>query len=377
MINCKVYKSITQLNKHEWNNIVPKGQIFQSYDALHFFEKKGLIEYQPRYFVFTNADREIVAHTTAYLIETDLLIFSKGRLKKLVDRIRKIFPNFLNPNILEVGCPISPGKSIMLRPDVQLPDIADQLAEALRHVARDTKTQLILLRDHYEADQKQFATFERLKFKRIANLPTTELHIKWSTYEDYLMSMRSRYKAKLKRSLKIAGKENYSTLFVADFAEMGDLLAQQWQNVNDFAKEYSREKLTPDFYNYINKGFNGNCRLLQVYQQDVLVAHALIAIDGKILRWLFFGRDRGAIKNDGAYFIVIEQIVKLAIELDMSTVEMGLTSYMTKTEYGAEMVPLHMYIHCRSKILNYIVPRLYQTLNKEVKIQKRNVFYER
>src|SRR5580698_1413927 len=103
-----IYDNISAMNPLEWDEIVAEGNIFQTHSALTFFEKNALLGWPPTYFVFRDQDGHIAAHATAFRIPTDLLIFAQGPVKNLVNRIRKTFPAFLNPCILECGCPISP-----------------------------------------------------------------------------------------------------------------------------------------------------------------------------------------------------------------------------------------------------------------------------
>jgi predicted N-acyltransferase len=233
----------------------------------------------------------------------------------------------------------------------------------------------MVLRDFYDRDSTLFPFLTAAGFQKISNLPTTEFEIRWRDYDSYVGSMRSTYRSKLKRHRKIADQSRFTASFVSDFSDLGAQLSAQWKNVNKEAKEYSREELRPEFYTYINKGLKEKCRLLKIFQGNTLKAHALIAIDGGILRWLYFGRATKGCR-DGAYFFALEQIIQLGIKLEMKKIEMGLTSYSAKTDYGAKMIPLYMFVQCRNRFLNQIVSRLYNYFNQPISVQNRNVFNE-
>lgn len=373
MMEITTYYSIRNLNQEAWDEIVPHGSIFQTYNALVFFEEKGLDEYPPVYFVCKNSSGRIIAHTVAYVIKTDLLIFSKGILKKIVNKIRNVFPNFLYLTILEHGCPMSPGKPLAMHPELDFKRFIEVLSIAMRKEAKTRCIQLMLLRDFYESDSHHFQILYSNGFKKLSNLPTTTLNIRWGNFEDYLKSMRSRYRAKYKRGQKLARTSGLTVEIVDEFSELSEQLARQWKNVNDLAKEYTREQITPTFYKHINTGFNNKCRLLKIFRGEDMVAHAIISFDDVVLRWLFFGREEAGTK-DGAYFIAIKNIIQYAIDHKVDYIEMGLTSYSTKTDFGAQMIPLWMFLKCRNKILNSIVPLFFNAINKNIEISHREVF---
>jgi len=373
MIVTNIHYSVNDINKLEWNALVSQEEIFQTYDALSFFEKKGLVDYPPVYIIFRDEKNQMLAHTTAYIIKTDLLIFSRGILKKGVEQIRRLFPNFLKFDILECGCPISPGSPISLRNKSDLSNVINLLANALDILAKERSVNLMLIRDFYETNDDYFCEFTKENYVAIDNLPTTLLNIRWGSFEQYVSTMRNRYRSKIYRGLKIAKASNLSVEFSKTFSSESEELSLQWQNVSKNAKEYSREHLTSDFYKYIGNGLNQQCLLLRIMRNQDMVAHALLAIDNKKLRWLFFGRKEEG-SRDGAYFLAIANIVKFAIDNDFHSIEMGLTTYSPKTDFGASMVPLWMYLKCRHKSLNFFIPKMYAYFNKKVNVNVRKVF---
>jgi predicted N-acyltransferase len=375
MIQCRVHTSIKEIDPAAWNEIIPDGLVFQTHEALRFIEEKGFPEYRPRYFVFMDQTRRILAHTAAYIIRTDLLIFSKGLIKKTVSMIRKRFPGFLCSSVLECGSPVNIGNPVIIRKGVEAEEIVRHFIGSLRSVAKAEGIQLMVLRDFHDKDRALFAFFSAAGFHQISHLPTTELEIRWKNYESYTGSMRSTFRTRLKRRERIAAQARYSASIVSEFSELGTQLAAQWMNVNRHAREFSREQVTPDFYTYIDEGLKGNCRLLKIHQGNSLQGHALAVKDGSILRWMYFGRENDD-RRDGAYFFAMEQIIKLGIRLEMEKIEMALTCYPLKTDYGAKMVPLYMFMQCRTRCLTGIFARLHEMFNTTASIENKQVFKE-
>ncbi|USX21734.1 GNAT family N-acetyltransferase [Oxalobacteraceae bacterium OTU3REALA1] len=373
MYRITVHNSLQDIDESEWDSIVPLENAFHGHRAQLFFEQEGLVNWPPRYFCFRNEQGELVAHATAYLIPTSLVIFSSGIVRSVVDWIRTFWPAFLQPTMLECGCPISPGNPVCVRGDVDRKLLLKALAKAADMEASKTNVKFVVIRDFEDNDLPFTQGITESGYIQIANLPTTLLQIRWGNFEAYLKDLRTKYRAKVRRGMTIALRAGLTTKVRDVFAESAEDLVREWQNVHDHADEYAREELTTEFYAGIGQGLDGRCRLIEVLQDGQRVAHALAVIDGRLLRWLFFGRKK-PMDRDGAYFLVISAVVRLAIEEQLATVEMGLTTYSPKTDFGAEMIPLWVFVRFRGTILGKALPLFVKFFNPVPQIRQRKVF---
>lgn len=368
-----VHEFIHEIDPAEWNEIVAEGRVWQSHAALALLEDGGLEHCRARYLIFRTRDGRIAAHIAAYIIETDLLIFSQGVVKRTLDTIRRVLPKFLLPSILECGCPVSAGNPICCRDGVAHADILAPLSDALERIAAQEGIPFVLLRDFTEEEVPEFERLVEHGFSRIANLPTTQLPLRWRSFEEYFLAMRSRHRQKIRRGLRLAERSGLAARWTDEFAHMAEQLGRQWRNVNAHAKEYSREQVAAEFFRNVNQAFAGRCRVLQILDAERMVAHALVGRDGPLLRWILFGREDGEAR-DGAYFLVIARIIEFAIEQGLERIEMRLTTYSPKTDFGAQMVPLWMFARVRGVLPRTLVPMLFRLLNPVPDVRDRACF---
>jgi predicted N-acyltransferase len=372
MVEVTIHNSIRELDVAEWDEIVGEGCFFQTHSALSFLEQ-DLAGCRPRYLTFRTGEGRLAGHVAAYTMGTDLLIFSRGRLKAAVDRIRRLVPGCLTARVLECGCPLAPGNPLSLRKGVDFADVAGPLVRALDTIAAEEGIRLILMRDFREEEMSSLASLETLGFNRISNLPTTELEIRWASFDQYVAAMRSHHRVNLLRRLRIARRRGLTVRLRRDFSGLAEQLARQWRNVHDRAKEYRREQLGSEFYRGVEEALGRRCQLLEVLDGETLVAHALIAVDRATLAWLFFGRGDGEIR-DGAYFLAMARIIELAIEERVERIEMGLTTYFAKLDVGARMVPLWMFLRFRGALFGGVLPSLYHFFNAVPEVRSKAVF---
>jgi predicted N-acyltransferase len=252
-------------------------------------------------------------------------------------------------------------------------ELLEELAQAADAEAARCKARIIVIRDFLDEELREASGLRSRGFTKTGNLPTAVLRIRWKSFDEYLNDMRSRHRAKVRRGLAIAESFGLSVHVRHSFSDIGEELVREWRNVHEYADEYSREELTAGFYRGFGAATEGHAQLIEVRRGDHRVAHALIFLDGGILRWLFFGRDRPEFR-DGAYFLVIAEIIRLAIEQQLEIVEMGLTTYSPKTDYGAQLVPLWVFVRFRGALLGRLLPGLVNLLNPIPDAKPRKVF---
>lgn len=104
--------------------------------------------------------------------------------------------------------------------------------------------------------------------------------------------------------------------------------------VHNQADEFQRE-CVPTFYREFSRNMGSDSKALLFYKGDELVGHALLLLDGPVLRWLYFGRNEAT--NDGLYLYVAHSVIETSILLGAKTIEMGLTTYAIKLDLGARV----------------------------------------
>ncbi len=373
MLSLSVHFSIFEIEPADWDAIVEDGRVWQTHAALALLEQGGLEDCWVRYLVLRGEGGRVAAHTAAYAINVDFLIFSSGLLLNVTDRLRNFVPSLLRLRMLECGCPVSAGPSICLRESIHLTDVLGPINTALEQIATEERIKFIILRDFYDEQLSELASAGKHGFQLVSGLPSTRLFAPWRSFEDYINAMRATYRSKLRKAQKRATQQDLKANVRSDFSEIADHLSKQWNNQNAAAKEIRIERLTSKFYSNASTAFGPSCRAIEIVQGSKRLAHALVVIDGRIMRWMFFGRDDPGAR-DGAYFLAIETIIRLAIEENVEMVEMGITSYRPKTDFGAEIVPLSMLVRVRGLLRFTPIVRLFKWLNPVPGKREKKVF---
>ncbi|MHB1656164.1 MAG: GNAT family N-acetyltransferase [Burkholderiales bacterium] len=367
-----LFKSIHDVPRHDWEMLQQDHSCTQSYEFWVVAEQARLNDFRYRYVIFYDEFDQPVAITSLYTITTDVAIFAPNALKLVLARIRRFFPRFFMLKMLECGSPITINKPFIAKTGISQADVTTALCQLLLDLAKEQGHFLIVVRDFEPDTQVLQPLFERHSYHLVDSLPNTYLDVAWSNSQEYLADMKSYYRSKLLKHLRINDKNGIRHEFVDDFESLADILWRQWLVVHEHASEYQREVLNPEFYREFSRQMGERSKVILFYRHEELIAHALLLVDGDILRWLYVGRTEAA--NDSLYIYVAHKVVEFAIQLGMARVEMGLTTYAIKKDLGAYMSPIRLALRSPSRWINPFVGFYYPLLNSTPKINNKSVF---
>ncbi len=298
----------------------------------------------------------------AYLIDTSLLIFSRGILKSILSWIRVHFPRFMKTRVVECGCPIGATECVALGDDLRFEDIAEPLNRALESIAIAERSWLMVIRDFSDETRTTASILLRNGYAEMPNIALVEIPVRWSTFDEYIDSMRARYRKLLRKRLRLAREAGLSSTIEEDFQSDAVVLAEQRKYVADHAREYGRESVTPEFYRLAQKIFGRNAKIVRITNAaGQMISHSLVIADGPVLHALQFGRSLTA------------DIVRIGIDLGCRTIDLGLSTHSPKLEFGGTMVPLWMFVKIKGRLGSLIV-RLLRSLNSVSRKEERRVF---
>jgi len=368
----KIFDKISDVPKEQWNRIQSGYSCCYSHEFWEVVENSKLNDFLHQYAMFFDEADNPVAITSFYTITTDICIFAPPKLRNLLLKVRKFFPNFLMFKMLECGTPISLNKPFVASADISNEQIVGSINTMLMGLAKKQGHFLIVVRDFEPEHAAAASVFKQLGYHVVDSIPTTYMNINWATPEIYLASLKSYYRSKLTKHLNINKQQGIRHEVTDNFDHLADTLCDQWLVVHNSASEYQREILSPEFYREFSGKLGARSKAILFYRNDDLIGHALLLLDGAMLRWLYFGRTEAI--NDSLYIYVAHKVVETAINLGVKQLEMGLTTYPIKKDLGAYMSPIQFALRAPSGFINLFVGFYYPLLNHTPAIQNKNIF---
>jgi hypothetical protein len=344
-------EGLGSIEAEEWDALVPPGLGPLRHATLLAWEQCELAALRSQPLV-VRAPRggELLAAAPGYLYDLDAVaIQQSGALGAVLRSARRLAPRFLTMRVYELGCAAPCMPPFLHAPEVDAVDAAEQLLEAALREAAVESSDMVIVQDF--RDDAAFAQLLASHgFARIPMHPTIVADVRpFDSFDDYVASMRSNYR----RRVKIVWKRS-SHLYpevVDDFAPYAQELARLWRLVFDRATEYRREILPPEYF-VAAAADEAMSVLLLRRPDDSIASFAVLLADQPVLHFLSCGFDERVGLEEGAYFRLLYEIVRLGIDGGYDRVNLGMTTAEPKFDVGGLPVPLHAWMRHRRRVLH-------------------------
>ena len=290
MNKVSVFGSLSDLPLKEWNAIAKSHPYTYSEEFLEMMESSSTDNCYRGYGLIYDENDCIVALTHFSITRTDIAIFSSGWLRSALIWMRRLFPNFLTFRVLECALPIAAEHQPNAFRQHLLQKSFHLLGATLLDLAHKQGVFIVIIGPFEAQDHTYKPVLKDLGYQFAPCLPLATLDIVWETPSEYLAALKSYYRSKLQKHLRINQSNAIRHELRDKFDDISDVLWQQWLVVSDHAAEYNGEKLPPDFYKDFSLKFGERSKVILFYCKDELVGHALLLLDGDTLRWRNFGR---------------------------------------------------------------------------------------
>lgn len=361
--NIQVKSSLGKSDQGEWD-LLAQSNFFQQSKFLNAVQKSNIAD-SKMHFVSMHSGNKLSGSFIWTEFKLDLAIFLGEN--GAITWIRNYWKSFLYIDVLFCGTPVSAGQSnFEIRNNLE-----EAFSEFLTHTlqwARKNRIRHIIFK---ELNPHQNQTWSKAllsyRFFHGYSLPETTLKINWPSYQAYILSLKSRYRRQVLKSLG-STIDNIANLRSIIFEQVRILHSTEVE-LDDVYKKYlsvmdraevKLETLPREFFAY----------LFQDFDKDVLIfsnskispdASYFIVIPFKDTLY-FLWTARNANKSDKDYFILLQAIIAYAIENSFKYIHLGQTAYYPKMRIGAKIEPRHIYHHCTLKPLHWILNKLRYTI---------------
>ncbi|HZE03606.1 MAG TPA: GNAT family N-acetyltransferase, partial [Solirubrobacteraceae bacterium] len=213
----------------------------------------------------------------------------------------------------------------------------------------------------------------RLGFAPVGLPPTAIVDLPYGSFDEYLGAMRSQYRRRAHQtfnrsaSLRVERRQQ--------FGDLADDLARLWKAIYDRARELKREVLTPAFFRAAST-VEGTEVLLMRRANGTIASFALLLADRPWLAFLQCGFESTAGRSEGAYFRLLYEIIRYAIDRGFEQVDLGITTLAPKLDVGAVPIPLIGWLRHRNRLIQRVILALADGPLRPPRLEPRRVFKE-
>ncbi len=368
-----IYASIHEIDAELWDAITGHNGLIRSHAYLAAAEAASIEDCRYFYPVITDENGRIVAHACVYTITTDFAQLLPKPLSWIPKAMRRFWKRFLHVRITECASPLSASHSISVLRGPERENLIRRIGAAVNAIARSERSSLLVVRDFLTTDRDDFDVLLSDGFNLVSNMPLARIRVRWDSYEEYLSSMRSRYRKDVKRRLRRAVKSGQEVRVLESFGGQSELWVEQARTVQENTKGFKREILPRGYYENMDAKLGDKSLLVAAEREGRIVAHGMVLYDDSDTIATYFGRDRGPASQE--WFNLVNEVIRIGIDRKSTYINLGLGSYDAKANVGADVEPLFVYSKSTIAWVNWLMKLVPRTMDYPIKNPKR-VFHD-
>jgi len=235
------------------------------------------------------------------------------------------------------------------------------------------KIQTVLFKDFYQDKSWTKSKFDAEGFTEIVVQPDMVITFRdeWQSFEDYLSSVKSKYRVKFKKVLKKATNLEFRELNLAEAESYNDEMYALYKATADRAL-FSLFTLHPNYFKDLKATFKDEIVLTAVFLDNKLVGFYTFIENGTMGDAHFLGYDVSLNSKHQLYFNILLRLLDTGIKRGVSHLNLSRTALEIKSSVGAEPLEMAVYLRHENKMLNKLLPFLLgKTVPKNEWVQRK------
>jgi len=293
--------TIAAIGKGAWEGCFP-GEL-EGYEYLLAVEHAGIAGFEWRY-VTLEENGVTLAAMPAFLTDYPLDTTLEGTPKRLIQRLRRLFPRFLMLKLACLGSPMTECGAAGFHssvPEVRKGALLRLLLAAFESEARQRGYRLIGVKDVPKQQKDLWESIARpLGFRPMPGMATATLGIDFRSVEEYLARLSPATRKDMRRKRKAL-----SAIRIERRNAIDDVLPQVLELYLDTKRrsEFQFEELTQAYFSGVLAQMKERAFCMLYYAGDRLLAANLLLEDKNLLLDKFFCMDGEAGRAYNLYFL--------------------------------------------------------------------------
>jgi predicted N-acyltransferase len=317
--------------------------------------------FEHRYLLLEDNSGNLRAIQPVFFVRQNLVEGVPGKIRSLVDLIRKLVPRFLTMHVLMVGCGAGTG-DLGTCDENNEPAVANALQAILRTFAKQNKASLVVFKDFPENYRSALNTLRSNGYARIPSMPMTRLSLQYENWDEYFRTLSKATRKDLRRKFRKAERAPKIEMEVVnDVTPFIDEIHPLYLAVHE-RSPMKFETLTKDYFRAIARRMPERARFFIWRQSDRIVAFSFCLVCGDAIYDECIGLDYDVALDLHLYFYTLRDIISWTLQQRLKYYYSNPLNYEPKLHLGCELVPLDLYVMHTNPLLNPIFRRVIKYL---------------
>src|SRR5215469_5362494 len=233
--------------------------------------------FEHHYLLLEDAAGDVRAIQPVFFVRQNLVEGVPGKIRSIVDGIRKVFPRFLTMRVLMVGCGAGTG-DLGACDQKDEPWVANALQATLRIYAKRNKASLVVFKDFPANYRSPLETLVSNAYARIPSMPMTRLPLPYENWGEYFATLSKATRKDLRRKFRKTERAPKIEMEVMnDVGPLVDEIYPLYLAVHE-RSPLKFETLTKDYFHAIGQLMQERARFFLWLQTGKVVAFSICLV---------------------------------------------------------------------------------------------------
>ncbi len=254
-------------------------------------------------------------------------------------------------------------------------EIVSLVTQILSDLMKKSKQPIgtIMIKDFFEDQRPRLGTAKKVSYTGLKVQPNMLLEIKWQNFEDYLVAIKSKYRVRYKKSIKL------STNIIRRELNLEDMLLFE-QRIHELYMSTATEAgfnlffLHEKYFLELKRQFDDEFKVFAYFEGEKMIAFYTMFLNRKELEAHFLGYDHQLNHQYQIYLNMLYDLLKHAIDHQMNSLNLSRTAMEIKSSVGAHGVDMAVYLKRTNRFQNKLLPKMLDFFVPESSWKSRNPF---
>lgn len=261
-------------------------------------------------------------------------------------------------------------------------DALNELKKASEQLEKQLKTEgkkihLTTFKDFTENEVSIFEKVGFAKFYQFQIQPNMVLEIdkKWHSIDDYVTDLTKKYGDQYKRARKKAVDIEKRKLDLDEILSSEEIIYNLYYHVAKSAP-FNTFLLQKNHFSSLKRNLTNDFLFYGYFLNGELIGFNTLIKNGDTMDTYFLGYDEKIQREKMLYLNMLYDMIGYSIKKKFKTIIFGRTALEIKSSVGAEPQNMFGYIKHSNPVLQWQMPRIFNSLQPKIDWQKRNPFKE-
>jgi predicted N-acyltransferase len=292
-----------------------------------------------------------------FFVRQNLVEGVLGKIRSVVDLIRRRFPRFLTMRVLMVGCAAGTG-DLGACDEKEESWVANALRASFRTYARRNKASLVVLKDFPAKYRAALGVYTSNGYARVPSMPMTRLALHpFQDWDDYFRTLSKATRKDLRRKFrKTERAPKIDMEVVSDITPWVDEVYPLYLAVHE-RSPFKFETLTKNYFRALAQQMPDRACFFVWRQSGKIVAFSVCLICDDAIYDECMGLDYSVALDLHLYFYTLRDVIAWSLQQRLKYYYSNPLNYEPKLHLDCELVPLDLYVMHTNAFLNPIFRR--------------------